>query len=743
MLWKWQRVAVSLGVIPVLLLAGFALASVGGKPVRAFTGGNAITFGSTTVVDAQRLAGEPDIKICGPSSGWSYGDCGKDNPYASVPWGFSTTSSFIWRSEDQGQTFKLVPSNNVTGKPNACPGGGDTDLSVSPGATQASDDLAFEDLQGLTNFSAGVSTDGGTTFTCNPVSAVATAVDRQWLGVYKPLGATGNLVYLDYDIADGGAVYPTCVTGSNSAGNVFVVQQSTDGGLTYGPATEVDCNDGIAGNMQVNQRDGHVFAIHTAYADPANCSSSTDAVVVDESSDSGATWAPHTVFAPSALTAACANDVTTGQDFAVLAIDKAGGLYAVWSQAAVDSSGTLTGPSHIYLSYSGDEGQTWTPEQQVDSGIDTNVDVFPWVAAGDAGRVDIVWYGTTQAGTTWDPGSQTTNWFPYLTQSLNANSSNPTFSKPAAVSRRPNHNGGICTMGLGCTTGGDRSLADFFQVDVNHSGGANVVWGDSSNNAGSGDNQGALIDEAQQSSGPGLFAHKTVAGPLSVDCTAIVPRCVTDSTGDAKYEANSTVGANVPNMDITGSSVGVDPRKAGNIVVRMNIADLSSLPTAGETGLNANDAYVDYLTSWTYHRPTGTQATYDSTGNTYYAYLEVNTVTGAVTGGAGNTCAIATTHGKYLVYPGDRVVDADVYAAQNRIGISFPALAVGNPRPGSKLYSVTAETVGQPGPAGGPSGPSSTVCTRDVNGNAQDPTGQIFDVYDKSRAYTADLTSPS
>ena len=79
----------------------------------------AIGFGATTVVDDQRPAGEPGVKVCGPSATWSLGNCGGDNPYATAPWGFSTTSSFIWRSEDKGRTYKLVPSNSTTGKPDA------------------------------------------------------------------------------------------------------------------------------------------------------------------------------------------------------------------------------------------------------------------------------------------------------------------------------------------------------------------------------------------------------------------------------------------------------------------------------------------------------------------------------------------------------------------------------------------------------------------------------------------------
>ncbi|HEV3312262.1 MAG TPA: sialidase family protein, partial [Chloroflexota bacterium] len=448
--------------IASIALAATLLAVFGSSLSAAHGSGSAATrakhsaatkvgFGPTTVIDDQRLSGEPDIKICGPNSTWSYGNCGQNNPYASVPWGFSTTSSFIWRSEDQGRTFKLVPSNVATGKPTTCPGGGDTDLGVFPGATQATDGVNFIDLQALNNFSSGVSANGGQSFMCSPVAVLASAVDRQWFGFYKTPGTTGSDVYLDYDIADGGTVAPQCVQGVNSAGNAFVAQDSSTGGLVFNPVVVVDCNDGIAGNMQVNQKTGEIYAIHTAFAKPATCSTA-DSVVVNRSTDHGATWARGVVYAPAALTAACANDVTTGQDFAALAIDKSGGLYAVWSQAPVDASGSLTGASHIYFSYSGDNGKTWTSEKQVDAGLNTNLDVFPWIAAGDAGRIDIVFYGTnkTDPKLGWDPGVQTTNWYPYLTQSLSATGKKPTFSKPIAVAQHASHNGGICTMGIGC-----------------------------------------------------------------------------------------------------------------------------------------------------------------------------------------------------------------------------------------------------------------------------------------------------
>ncbi|HEX6489877.1 MAG TPA: CAP domain-containing protein [Gaiellaceae bacterium] len=735
-----------LRVLPLCTLVALVLLLVGGAAPGALgaatkksalatstaaTAGS-LTFGPTTVVDDQRAAGEPDVKICGPSSTWSYGSCGQDNPYSSAPWGFSTTTSYIWRSEDRARTFKLVPSNDTTGKPDACPGGGDTDLAVSPGTTQATDFLDFIDLQALTNFSDGVSADGGQVWACNAASSFATAVDRQWFGVYKnpagaylhPVGGNGSIVYLDYDIAAGSSA---CLSDPQANGNAFIVQKSIDGGLTYGPPSIVDCNDGIAGNIQVNQTTGHVFALHTAYSSPTQ--SNSDQITVNRSTDFGSTWQRIHIFD-------CGGTCTVAQDFAVLAIDKAGNLYAVWSQAPIDASGNITGPSHIFYSYSSDDGVSWSPEQQVDHGA-TDVNLFPWVAAGNSGAIDVVWYGTTKASSvsSYDPGKQVTDWFPYLAQSLHANTSAAGFGSPVAVSQHPNHNGGICTMGIGCTTGGDRSLADFFQVDVNKQGGADVVWADTSNNGSSGDNQGALIDEARQIGGTTLFGT-TLSGSLTL-CRAVTRTpCQSDPTGDAKYEANGVVGPNAPKLDITGSSLNIDPINTSRLDARMQIANLSALPGAGDGILGG--PVVDYLTSWNYHIPGNTQANFDSTGNIYYAYLEVNTATGAVTAFDGNTCSIATTHPKYLVYPGQNAIPFRIDRESGTVDLYVPRGDVGNPPLGATLYSVTAHTVSQPAQAG-----PFNCSSRDPNGNNQDPTGQIFNVYDKSPAYTSLLTTPT
>src|SRR5205814_2569425 len=73
-----------------VLLAAIA-ASITGTSTRAIAAPSAPVFTHPVWVDAQRDAGEPDITI------------GHDGRlYVSAPWGVSTDTSFIWRSEDGG-----------------------------------------------------------------------------------------------------------------------------------------------------------------------------------------------------------------------------------------------------------------------------------------------------------------------------------------------------------------------------------------------------------------------------------------------------------------------------------------------------------------------------------------------------------------------------------------------------------------------------------------------------------------
>src|SRR2546426_2037245 len=123
------------------------------------------------------------------------------------------------------------------------------------------------------------------------------------------------------------------------------------------------------------------------------------------------------------------------------------------------------------------------------NGDPANTNVMPWAIAGAAGTVDIVFYGTDTRG---DPNNfpswlnnrvAATNvkWFVYFTQVQAATTLTPTIYQVKA-SEHPTDYGQICTGGLGCTTsGGDRTLADFFSVALDANGAARIVLNDLTN----------------------------------------------------------------------------------------------------------------------------------------------------------------------------------------------------------------------------------------------------------------------
>src|SRR5438067_7294966 len=171
-------------VVPVLVVAAglaFLFSSAFGTGAQA---GSGITFGHAVVVDHQRVTGEPSLTVSP-----TLNTAGSHDIYVSAPWGFSTTTSYVWKSEDGGQTFHLVGDEAPPeGKPAmTCAGGGDSRI-----VNDHRGNLYFADLQGRTDVSDSVSVDVGNSFvsTCN--SANDTGVDRPWLATYGDPLSTGR-----------------------------------------------------------------------------------------------------------------------------------------------------------------------------------------------------------------------------------------------------------------------------------------------------------------------------------------------------------------------------------------------------------------------------------------------------------------------------------------------------------------------------------------------------------------------
>src|SRR5207245_3231909 len=91
---------------------------------------------------------------------------------------------------------------------------------------------------------------------------------------------------------------------------------------------------------------------------------------------------------------------------------------------------------------------------------------------GRSGRADRVWYHGTKA-TNEDPSNDWTVRFAQLTKTNGGIA-----GAQAQASDHVIHHGLICTTGVECSTTGDRSLLDFFQVAVTPDGRAAIAWAD-------------------------------------------------------------------------------------------------------------------------------------------------------------------------------------------------------------------------------------------------------------------------
>jgi hypothetical protein len=387
---------------PVLLALVLSLSLfVGSAGAAGSKSSSQLSFGHAVVVDHQRVTGEPSLSISPTLNGSGHHDV-----YVSAPWGFSTTASFVWKSEDGGQTFHLVGAEvPPEGKPaSTCAGGGDSSI-----VNDTAGNLYFADLQGFTNVSDSVSTDGGNTFftTCN--SANAGDVDRPWLATYVDPLTTGR-EYMTVDQVNQCTL--NCGLGQVGSNIVEVTQASGSAAATQVfsplPAQQIE-PDGIVGGAVVDQRNGDLYIVHTALTNNSgqlvgggDGNTNTNAIVVDRFpggySQSVATPIPPTsisVCTPynTSGSAPCQSEtaahspldsngnstVNNGQDFATIAIDTSGNLYVVWAQSPVDSSsGNVDGPTTIYMASSTNGGVTWSAPINVSSqvsGLQTNV--FP------------------------------------------------------------------------------------------------------------------------------------------------------------------------------------------------------------------------------------------------------------------------------------------------------------------------------------------------------------------------------
>jgi len=659
---------------------------------------NPPTFGNPTISGIQGYGFEQDLRLD------THGRI-----FTSVPGSLGSNLSYAWRSLDGGQTFKWLPAaTQPVGKLPMCNGGGDTEL-----ATDSADRLYINDLA-LFNYGTARSADHGRTLTAAEVCAsVLTAPDdRPWYAVDgDPL--SGGSITLAYNVAPNATPIP--LGSCNVTGNQLAFARSPlpgapeTAGLEFAPPQlpTTACNEGIMGNDEVFTYGSvkRVFAMHNNDALNQVRMARCDIVPFTASLTGYANCVDPVVF----------SDTTTvnGGDFPTLAIDRAGNLLAVWEQARCGPCpNTINTDTHIYYAVSTNQGDTWsTPKQLPTPGLNTNV--FAWPAAGDAGRVDVAWYGTPAHASPGANGPCSVNgdWSLYMVQSLNFTSATPSWTPPILVSEHFIHRGSVQTLMGGQT--GDRTLGDFLQIRIGGQGEADISYADSNSDTESIASQGMFV---RQNGGSSVSATTPIVHGAAgrINSVTVGPHAAT-------FDSASISSTPQPNLEILGSQVSMP--NASTYAIRTLVGDLASLapkPDAGGTTLVWN-------TQWK------VPSASDPHGGAYFqAYME--SVAGGVPTFWVGQNAIESNGSVSFTYPGAiQVTGSYTATSPGVITIDVPVADVAEPGAINNLfYSVTAASM-------------------TLTGNAETPPnvfgsgigGNLFNLVDVAPAYDFNPAQPT
>ncbi len=587
--------------IGALLTAGalIALPAVAGSPTPA------ATFSRPMI-----LAGggaEPSIRV--PSDG-------KSAAYVSAPTGLGSN---FWRitktrNHDGSVTYGQTP----VVQPDMGTGGGDSEISigdVTQGSSNGCAPIAYTGLHNidlLDNFTVESSTDCGAHWSLfNPYGTQNTLTDRQWQ-VFD--GAKTN--FLIFHKVDTGQIV---VTESPDAGAHYISLDPDGAHGIIDPAllAQSGTNQQI-GNIIVNHAEKiagktnlitgeQVHAMYAIFgiADdaqtgikanvPGSNYNGIDSIYVGKSVDGGVTWTDSLVYKVDPKTKRELNML-----FPVITADASGNLYAAWSDTY-----------KIQYAVSTDHGAHWSKPYQVNrnnrgtnaDGSDNpdagQADVFPWIAAGKGGLLDVVWYhgqgGSALSNKVYrDPGDAKTAWTVAFAQLGSAMRQSHGTAAPTVLTYNQAitpviHYGDICQNGTFCSlvpvsgapySTGDRSLLDFFQVAVDGEGRANLAIAD--NATAPGQNISAYMVQ--------LTGYSLTTGRKLKPLRVVLPtvKCKPDASfadpsGDATEVLVATPLPSQPALDITRSYLSWDA-KAKKVGFHIVVKDASQDPPTGATG---------------------------------------------------------------------------------------------------------------------------------------------------------------
>jgi hypothetical protein len=448
---------------PLVLAAVLGLVVVAGLlPGSGAAAPPATTFAAPLYVDQTLAGGEPTVFADALHGRLIYTSHeGTTHLYrdgvVSSPWGnFSFVSNYcnqvnVWTSPDGGVNWYR---DRYLDTP--CPTSPAINTGFSdPDLTQDAGGRVYNTGINLVNDALFSSVDGGQTW--DKGTADCHDGDRPWLA-----GAKANQVFMGTDTLEG----------SGSGHEVFV---SNDGGSTCSAT-------GIADNGSLPDG-GSWSAFGKLYYDQPQSTVVEPAIFmhgdgsfgvgISTMPNAGSSFTPHEGFRGTTMYA----------HWPAIAVDKSGTVYVVWDtdDRQAGTSGGCNGAqtpaaNSIMMISTKDLGHTWSAPVAV-AHPGTRV-FWPWIAAGDAGNVSVVWYQTEQQDGMPDLDCQTGHVHVMESSLTDATSKSP---KGAAVDAagRAVHVGWVCQGGTTCVaTGQDRRLGDYFTNALDARGCVLIATGD-------------------------------------------------------------------------------------------------------------------------------------------------------------------------------------------------------------------------------------------------------------------------
>ncbi|MEA2457557.1 MAG: hypothetical protein QOC95_529 [Thermoleophilaceae bacterium] len=462
----------------------------------------AVEFSPPQFVDRELAGGEPLVLADGVHHTLVYtsheGTTHLYRPgiFAPLPFGVNYRNQVnIWTSSDDGASWQRTGVAGASADPTKSNGFSDPDLTMDEGGR------IYNTGINLVSDSVFSSIDGGKTYDKgNPNCHNG---DRPWLA-----GGKKDEVFL----------------ATNTAENVLSHQifTSTDGGDDCSTDSVPDTGMTADGGSYTGAGKLYYSHVSDRLIEPIqylDADGVVSGVGVGTWSRGDKQFTPHKIV-----------DTTMFAHWPAIALDKSDNVYAVWDDNPVDKSkqdscgSPQPTPNNVKMSVSRDFGQTWSTPITV-AHTDSGRVFWPWIAAGDTGKVSVVWYQSSKIA---DLDCEDSDITIGEAQILNATAATPTVDSTMA-GKRLIHAGSVCQGGTTCVAENkDRRLGDFFTNSLDARGCVLIASGDTTQTDPTTGQQFAysLPIFIRQTSGEGLVG--------GVDCATGLPKPTPAALGQCR-----------------------------------------------------------------------------------------------------------------------------------------------------------------------------------------------------------------